>query len=49
MEQVGQEIELDKVQPGDIICQSSTGPSGKHVRLVSKIENGQIYTIDARG
>ena len=49
MEKVGTSVDLNQVQPGDLICLSSSGPSGKHVKMVTKIDNGQIYTIDARG
>lgn len=49
IEKVGSSISLQDTQPGDLICLSSTGPSGKHIKIVSKIDNGQIYTIDARG
>lgn len=49
IEKVGSSISLQDAQPGDLICLSSTGPSGKHIKIVSKIDNGQIYTIDARG
>lgn len=41
---------LDDVQVGDIICSSnSSSPSGNHAQIVSKIDNGQIYTIEALG
>ena len=46
---VGQSVSLENVKPGDIICTPGTGESGKHVKLVSKIENGQIWTIEAKG
>lgn len=49
MEKVGTSVNLNQVQPGDLICLSSSGPSGKHIKMVTKIDNGQIYTIDARG
>lgn len=49
MERVGTPVNLNQVQPGDLICLSSSGPSGKHVKMVTKIDDGQIYTIDARG
>ena len=48
MESVGIEVpSLSDVKIGDIIC--TPGSTGKHVKLVSKIENGQIYTIEAKG
>lgn len=44
----GTEVEsLDDVQIGDLICSSSS--SGNHVQMVSKIDNNQIYTIEAKG
>lgn len=47
---VGREISLNNVKPGDIVYSSSkNSPSGGHVRMISKVENGQIYTIEARG
>lgn len=49
IEKLGTTIPLSQVQPGDLISSTSRGPSGRHIRLVSKIENGQIWTIDARG
>lgn len=50
METFGTEVpSLQDVQEGDIICTSSSGKSGKHVKLVSRIDDGQIYVIEARG
>ena len=50
MSRVGTEVpSLNDVQIGDLICSTSSGPSGNHVQLVSRIDNGQIYTIEARG
>lgn len=49
IEKVGKEVSLDNVKVGDLICTRSTGQSGRHIRLVSKIEDGQIYTIEAKG
>lgn len=49
MEKVGTSVDFNQVQPGDLICLSSSGPSGKHIKMVTKVDNGQIYTIDARG
>ena len=47
---VGQEINLQQAQPGDIIWfGSKNSPSGQHMGLISKIDNGQIYIIDAAG
>lgn len=48
LEKVGKEVSLDNVRVGDIICFNSSGPSGKHVKLVSNIQDGQIFTIDAK-
>lgn len=50
METAGQEVpSLQDVKIGDIICTPGSGQSGKHVKMVSKVENGQIYTIEAKG
>lgn len=49
IEKVGKEIQLSDVQIGDLICTPGAGQSGKHIRIVSKIDNGQIYTIEAKG
>lgn len=47
---VGTSISLNDVQPGDVIAsKSNNSPSGRHIKLVSKVENGQVWTIDARG
>ena len=45
---VGEEV--DEAQPGDLIWfGSKNSPSGQHIGLVSRIDNGQIYIIDAAG
>ena len=47
---VGQEINLQQAQPGDIIWfGSKNSPSGQHIGLISRIDNGQVYIIDAAG
>lgn len=47
---VGTEVSsLDNAKVGDIICSKGTGPSGNHVQMISRIEDGQIYTIEAKG
>lgn len=47
---VGQAIDISQAQPGDMIWfGSKNSPSGQHIGLVSRIENGQIYIIDAAG
>lgn len=47
---IGQEIDIKQAQPGDIIWfGSKSSPSGQHIGLVSKIDNDQIYIIDAAG
>ena len=47
---IGQEINLQQAQPGDIIWfGSKNSPSGQHIGLISRIDNGQIYIIDAAG
>lgn len=47
----GREVSLSSVQPGDIICSRGSGPSGKHVQMVSRVdpESNQIYVIEAKG
>lgn len=50
MESAGMEVQsLQDVKVGDIICTPGSGQSGKHVKMVSRIDNGQIYTIEAKG
>lgn len=47
---VGQEVNIQQAQPGDLIWfGSKNSPSGQHIGLISKIDNGQIYIIDAAG
>lgn len=45
----GTEVSLNDADVGDIICTPGSGRSGKHVKMISKIENGQIYIIEAKG
>lgn len=46
----GKEVSsLSQAKVGDIICTPGTGESGKHVKIISKIVDGQIYTIEAKG
>lgn len=40
---------LKDARVGDIICTPGQGSTGKHVKMISKIENGQIYVIEAKG
>lgn len=40
---------LNEAQVGDIICTPGQGATGKHVKIISKIEDGQIWTIEAKG
>lgn len=48
MAKVGVEVpSLKDVQLGDLIY--SDNSSGEHVEMVSKIDNGQIYTVKAKG
>ena len=50
LEKAGTEVPtLADVQIGDLICTPGSGKSGKHIKIVSKIENGQIFTIEAKG
>lgn len=47
---IGQSIDIKQAQPGDVIWfGSKNSPSGQHIGLISKIDNGQIYIIDAAG
>lgn len=46
----GTEVSLSNAQVGDIICTPGSGRSGRHVKMISKIDpDGQIYTIEAKG
>lgn len=46
----GTEVSLSNAQIGDIICTPGSGRSGRHVKMISKIDpDGQIYTIEAKG
>lgn len=46
----GTEVSLSNAQIGDIICTPGSGRSGRHVKMISKIDPyGQIYTIEAKG
>ena len=47
----GKEVSLSNAQPGDIICSKGSGPSGRHVQMVSRVdpETNQIYVIEAKG
>ena len=50
LEKTGIEVSnLNDVQIGDLICTTGSGKSGKHVKLVSNVDNGQIFTIEAKG
>lgn len=40
---------LKDARVGDIICTPGRGSTGKHVKIISKIEDGQIWTIEAKG
>lgn len=47
---VGQAVDRQQAQPGDMVWfGSKNSPSGQHIGLVSRVENGQIYIIDAAG
>lgn len=47
----GTEVSLSSAKPGDIICSKGSGPSGRHVQMISRVdpENNQIYVIEAKG
>lgn len=49
IEKFGQEVSLQDIKVGDIVCTPGTGSTGKHIKIVSKIDNGQVYTIEAKG
>lgn len=50
LEKTGSEVpSINEVKIGDLICTPGSGKSGKHIKIVSKIENGQVYTIEAKG
>lgn len=50
LEKAGTEVPtLADVQIGDLICTPGSGKSGKHIKIVSRIEDGQIFTIEAKG
>ena len=49
MGRTGKAVSLNQAQPGDIIYTGSKGPSGGHVKMISKIENGKIFVIEASG
>ena len=50
LEKAGTEVPtLADVQIGDLICTPGLGKSGKHIKIVSRIEDGQIFTIEAKG
>lgn len=46
---LGKEVSLKDVQPGDVICAKSTGPTGQHMKLVTSVDNGVVTTVDAKG
>lgn len=45
----GKKVSLQDARPGDIICSKGSGLSGRHVQMISKIQNGQIWTLEAKG
>lgn len=45
----GNSVSIKDAKIGDIICTKGNGPTRRHVKMISKIENGQIYTIEAKG
>lgn len=50
LEKAGTEVPtLADVQIGDLICTPGSGKSGKHIKIVSRVEDGQIFTIEAKG
>lgn len=49
IEKTGVSVSLSDAKVGDIICTPGSGSTGKHTKIISKIDNGQIYTIEAKG
>lgn len=45
IEKTGTEVSIDDVQKGDLICTTGASP----IKIVSKVQDGQIYTIEAKG
>jgi hypothetical protein len=40
---------LSDAKIGDIICTPGSGKSGRHVKMISKIDDEGIHVIEARG
>lgn len=49
MGKIGTEVQLNSAQPGDIIYSTGKGPSGGHIKMVSKVQDGKIFVIEAKG
>ncbi|MCD8211242.1 MAG: NlpC/P60 family protein [Prevotella sp.] len=45
----GKAVKINDIKPGDIIGMKSNGPTGNHVVIVDRVENGLIHVINARG
>lgn len=45
----GTEVKLEDAQVGDIICTPGSGRSGRHVKVISKIDEDGISVIEAKG
>lgn len=45
----GKEVQLSDVRVGDIICTPGQGRSGRHVKMISRIDNDGIHVIEAKG
>lgn len=46
----GKEVpSLSQAKVGDIICTPGNGASGRHVKMISQIKDGKIWTIEAKG
>lgn len=40
---------LTEVRPGDLICTKGSGPSRRHIKMVTENKDGQIKVIHAKG
>lgn len=45
----GREVQLSDAKVGDIICTPGQGRSGRHVKMISKIDGDGIHVIEAKG
>lgn len=45
----GREVQLSDAKVGDIICTPGSGRSGRHVKMISKIDDEGIHVVEAKG